>query len=392
MIHVALPLGAMHGWGIVGRSVTKELAGLTKVRLITDPFDANTVGDVFDHVLLASLVPPGTTPQTGVSVAARVDGPVLQCMLGVEHDAFRPALRGTFNLGYTFFEDNLLVSAHLGNARRDFDAIATGATWCRDVLKAAGYENASVILQGVDPRLFNPHLNEKEFFKDKFVVFSGGKMEFRKGQDIAIRAYAVLAQRHRDVMLVNQWYNLWPASLQTMAASPLIRFQIKTTEYLSFVQQLLSDNGIDPARVMTLGPMANTAVNRVYKNTDVGLFPNRCEGGTNLVMNEYMACGKPVVASFNTGHRDVLTEQNSIRIMTNRPFTYHRGGTPVGTWEEPDLEETIERLEWAYQHRGELGRIADQAAADMQRLTWRRTAEEFLDALDPAGNLPRFTD
>jgi glycosyltransferase involved in cell wall biosynthesis len=279
------------------------------------------------------------------------------------------------------FEENLLVAKHIDAAKRNFDALVTGTTWCREALEQAGCTNVRTVLQGVDPRLFNPHLNEKEFYRDQFVVFSGGKMELRKGQDIVIRAVAVLQQRHKDVMLINQWYNGYPASLQTMAASPLIRWQLNTSDYFQFLNQLLADNGVDLSRVISLGPQLNTTVSRVYKNTDVGLFPNRCEGATNLVMNEYMACGKPVVASFNTGHKDVLSEHNSVRVMSNTPFTYQRDGVPVATWEEPSLEETIERLEWAYQNRDALKQIGRRGAEDQQKLSWRKAAEGFLEIL-----------
>src|SRR5688500_16138796 len=123
MIHVALPLGAAHGWGIVGKFLTKELAALTQVRLVTDSFDANAVGDVLEYALFASLVPPGSTPMGGFNAPLRTAGPTLQCAVGVDHSPYRPGLRGTFNLGYSVFEDNLLVAQFAENARKNFDAI-----------------------------------------------------------------------------------------------------------------------------------------------------------------------------------------------------------------------------------------------------------------------------
>ena len=380
MIHVALPLGAAHGWGVAGKSITKELSRLTPVQLITDPFNADTVGDVLEFLALVGLLPPGSTPGSG-HAGASVAGPVLQAIVDVEFNPYRPQLRGTFNAGYTFFEDNLLIRPHVAKAREHFDLVVAGAEWCRQVLIEAGCTNVVTILQGIDPRLFNPCLNDKEFFHDKFVIFSGGKFELRKGQDVVIRAFKVMQEKYRDVLLINQWFNAWPASLVTMADSKLIRYAQRTNDYFQFLNQLLSDNGIDLARVISLGPQPNAIVSRLYKNTDVGLFPNRCEGGTNLVMNEYMACGKPVIAAFNTGQKDVLTATNSRRIMTNRPFTVHRNGQAVATWEEPDLDETIAHLEWAYHHRDELKYLGDQAGQDQQKLTWQRTAEQFCKVL-----------
>src|SRR4051812_22563251 len=101
MVHVALPMGMTHGWGIAGKSITKELAKLTPVQLVTEPFSADTVGDVLEFLLLASLVQPG---HTGGEIV-RSTGSVLQGISGVEFEPYRPGVRGVFNVGYTFFED-----------------------------------------------------------------------------------------------------------------------------------------------------------------------------------------------------------------------------------------------------------------------------------------------
>ena len=95
-----------------------------------------------------------------------------------------------------------------------------------------------------------------------------------------------------------------------MRASPHLRWPAMTGKYGEAMTRLLAENGLDVSRVITLGPRPNALLARIYRNTDVGLFPNRCEGGTNLVLMEYMACGKPVVAVDATGHRDVVREEH----------------------------------------------------------------------------------
>ncbi len=382
MIHVALPIGSTFGWGVAGKAIARELAMLTPVQLLTDPFTPESVGDVLEFLTLSTLVPAGLNPAAGFNPKMMVAGPVLQAMTGVTGDAYRPGVRGSFNVGYTFFEDNLAVRKHIETCRRNFDVIAAGADWCRDALIEAGYKNAVTIIQGVDPRLFNPSMSDKEYFPSQFIIYSGGKLEFRKGQDIVIRAFKVMADKYPDVGLVVQWYNQWPATMQSMAASKLIRYEQRTNDYFQFINQLMADNVVDPGRVLSLGPMSNMTVARIYKNTDVGLFPNRCEGGTNLVMNEYMACGKPVIAAYSTGQRDVLTDTNSRPIKTTYPFTVTRDGEPIATWEEPDLDETIAHLEWAYHHREELKQLGTQAGEDQKKLTWRHVAEQFLAVLE----------
>jgi len=243
-----------------------------------------------------------------------------------------------------FFENDSVLPAAMEKARQ-FDHIAVGSSWCGEILRAAGLSNVSVVLQGVDPLLFNASDSQKEFFPDVFTVFSGGKMEYRKGQDLVIRAFKVLQDRHKDVLLVNAWFNQWPVLMNSLGASPHIQFPNLTGTYESVIRQLLGVNGIDVKRTMIFGPLHNALMPRVYKDTDVGLFPNRCEGGTNLVLMEYMACGKPAIASYNTGHMDVISDEHAIPIrkMHRVPANVNNYAT---TFFESDVEETIEHLEW----------------------------------------------
>ena len=123
----------------------------------------------------------------------------------------------------------------------------------------------------------------------------------------------------------------------------------------------------------------------LFRNTDVGLFPNRCEGGTNLVLMEYMACGKPAIASYSSGHRDILTPRNAIMIKAMRPLTLSRNGGPVALWDDPDLDEIISHLDWSYHHRDELRAIGSRAGEDLREKTWQRSAEQFYGLLRTAG-------
>jgi glycosyltransferase involved in cell wall biosynthesis len=214
-------------------------------------------------------------------------------------------------------------------------------------------------------------------FKDRFVVFSGGKFEFRKGQDIVIRAYKVLQDRHPDVMLVNAWYNPWPFSMKTMETSPYISCKITETDYLKAINNILYANGIDLNRIINVLPRQNAQMARLYKNTDVGLFPNRCEGGTNLVLMEYMACGKPVIATFSSGHKDIIDPSNSISIKKMKPLNISSEGVLQAVWDDPDLDETVSHLEAAYQNPDTLKFIGEKAGADLAEITWKKTGAAF---------------
>jgi len=370
MLYLAVPTGAFHGWGVCGRYLAKELSALDRVALLTEPFDVKEIGDELDYRLLQGLLSSQEPVQP-------VQAPVMQAVFHPEMLPYRPGLRGRFNAGYTFFENNLLSARQVSNLAARFDLVVAGSRFCEEVLRGHGLSAVTTVLQGVDTTIFHPAHHDKEYFRDSFVVFSGGKFEFRKGQDLVIRAFKALQDRHRDVLLMNSWYNCWPVSLATMQLSRHIRFQPSQNDFVSMISQVLLDNAIDLERVITLLPRPNVMMARMYQNTDVGLFPNRCEGGTNLVLMEYMACGKPAIASFNSGHRDILTPANSIPIRGGRPIALREGDCTVAEWQEPDLEETIALLEWSYQHRDRLRAIGMQAARALSGLTWRRAAGQF---------------
>jgi glycosyltransferase involved in cell wall biosynthesis len=386
VIYIDFPLGSAHGWGVCGKYCTRELAQLTPTRMLADDFSPDVVGDSFEwHELLKYHFAPQRLagfPRQGE--VARLDAPLLECITGREMLPFSPKIRGTRTVGYSFFEDNILQPGWIENARRHYDWVATGSTWCTQVLREHGLEQVSTVVQGVDQRIFFPDSSEREFFRDRFVVFSGGKIEFRKGQDIVMRAYKVLQDRHADVVLVNSWFNPWPFSVHTMKATKLIRFNPPETapSYVGSINGVLVDNGIDVSRVVTMLPQHNRLMPRVYANTDVGLFPNRCEGGTNLVLMEYMACGKPVVASNVTGHADVLTRENALLIdAKGNTEIRDPAGEPVALWPEPDLDQAVAQLEYAYQNRDALRTVGERAGLDLKFWSWNRTAQAFLQLL-----------
>jgi hypothetical protein len=70
------------------------------------------------------------------------------------------------------------------------------------------------VVQGVDTALFRPR-QRKDFFAGRFVVFSGGKLEYRKAQDLVIHAFKEFAAKmpHARPLLLVAWENFWPQSM-----------------------------------------------------------------------------------------------------------------------------------------------------------------------------------
>jgi glycosyltransferase involved in cell wall biosynthesis len=380
ILYLALPLGTTHSWGVCGRYVTRELARMAPVCLVTDRLEAGLVGDELELAALRGLLAP---PEIQAGRAADVESPVLQSVLGSDLTPLRPRLRGRRNVGYAFFEQTTFQPSSIETARTLYDVLATGSSWCSEILRQHGLSEVRTIVQGVDPTIFRPVPGGREFFGDRFVVFSGGKFALRRGQDLAIAAFKVIQERHEDVLLVTSWFNPVPAGVRTMRASPYIHFEAPAgaVEHRTLIEGVLAANGVDATRAIHLGPLPNAAMARVYRNSDIGMFPSRCEGGTNLVMMEYMACGRPAIATFGSGHKDVLTDENSLPLRRLRQATVRDGDEAPKVWHDAELEEVVEKLEWAYQNREQLAVLGARAAQDMTRFTWANTARAFLELL-----------
>ena len=329
---VSMPSGSTHGWGIAGTYLEREIAKLPPL--------------------------PGVT---------------LHCM-SPNLTPLNPEAWDAINIGYCFFEDSIEILNFTREAARRWDYIVAGSKWCEYQLRIGGVKNCCTILQGVDPEHFFPVPPPPD---DRFVVFSGGKFELRKGQDIVIAAMKVMMQRHRDVWLSCSWTNQWPFSLATMASSPLIRYRHDEADFLNLPGRTALENGLDPARTLVYPLVNNAAMRGIFAATHVGLFPNRCEGGNNMVMCEYMACGRTVIASDGSGHADVIDPAIAYPLTRYRPMVVANGGVQTGVWEEPLLDEVIEMLERVYRDRGELTAKGALAAAAMGRLTWAGAARQF---------------
>jgi glycosyltransferase involved in cell wall biosynthesis len=382
MIYLVLPRGNNFGWGVCGKYLVKEISNITDVKYITDSFGVEDIGDEYEFYFLKSkLLNEADAKEFSSGTDRLVEGPVLQA-INQKFMPWGPGRYSSFKAGYTFFEENILRQEYIKNGKNNFDILITGSKWCEEVLRNHGFDNVETVIQGVDQQIFNTYHSEKEIFKDNFVIFSGGKFEIRKGQDIVIKAYKVLQDRHKDVMLVNAWFNMWGDSMNTMAVSPHIKYEVKSDDYATAMYGILQDNGLNTERIVTLLPRSNALMAKIYKNTDIGLFTNRCEGGTNLVLMEYMACGKPVIASYNSGHKDIINKDNSIMINNMKPIDIDRNGSKIAIWDDPDLDETISHLEWAYQHRDELESYGTQAGNDLKELTWKRSAGQFVEVIE----------
>ncbi len=249
-----------------------------------------------------------------------------------------------------------------------YDLCIVGSTWNERLLRERGLTKVATVQQGIDPAIFHP-APRAGFLDGKFAIFSGGKLEHRKGQDLVLKAFQIFSQRRRDAILVTAWHSPWPQLAQTFAFYPDAKpIPLDRNGKVSVPQWAMS-YGIQPDRIIDLGAVPNHQLPIVLREVDVGLFPSRCEGGTNLVAMECMACGIPSILSHNTGHLDLVATGAPLVLLGQSPVESRYCGTQ--DWGESNVEEMVEMLDYIYNDRSEATHRGGLAAEAMRSWTWR---------------------
>jgi hypothetical protein len=123
-------------------------------------------------------------------------------------------------------------------------------------------------------------------------------------------------------------------------------------------------NGVYAEHFTILPQLSQRDLAREMRNTDCGLFPNRCEGGTNLVLMEYLSCRRRAAANLFTGHQD-LSGECDIRSIDVEYDKQH--------WAKQDVSDIVEALEDCYHN-------AYNPWGDPP-WTWASTADTIMSAL-----------
>lgn len=363
-IAVALPDNMNTGWGLAGRRITAEMG---------------------KKALVNNLVSTGLLQ---LDEPVEIQGNLLQAIQGAnclpQYPHLAVSRKFGAHVGYCFIENDLQMRRYVQNLPRYFDAVVTGSTWAQNCLEQALIEirNEDVqvfrAIQGVDGDVFRA---DPATDPEWFTVFSGGKWEYRKGQDVVIAAMKVMMERHADVRLVASWWNAWPASANSMKASQLIEYAPWGNTNPNADIQVAALKYLPADRIEFVWETPHPAMVDVYRRCDVAIFPNRCEAGTNLPLMEAAACGVPIIATTAHGHADVARAIGFP--LGAMPFIYSQNGAEIGSWFEPDLDQAIGRLEEAYsiwKNSGCLMGYPTRAVTEIAKFTWDRCAEDMLAA------------
>lgn len=291
-------------------------------------------------------------------------------------------LNGKKKVAVGFFEVAKL-GPDLVDYLNQFDLIVAGSTWNKNILLRHGLSRVARVLQGVDTAVFNP-IHVPRLLPASFVVFSGGKLEIRKGQDIVIQAFKRLLSVCPDALLIASWCNE-SASLSSISMSPYLSSAPVKGDAES-IGHWLESQGIPRANVVVPDLLNSAQMASLLKQADLAVFPNRCEGGTNLVAMEAIACGVPTVLSANSGHLDLmrlgcpgivpLSSSNSLKLPLSDAENFR-------IWGESDPDDLlrifIDCLEGRIQLKPMRGLVNDET---LDTLSWRCSFETLFSALE----------
>jgi glycosyltransferase involved in cell wall biosynthesis len=291
---------------------------------------------------------------------------------------------GKKNLGYGFIENNIAAPKMVYYANRLWDGITCGSKWMKEWLEPLVDIEVRTAIQGVDKKEFHFKEGDDALTDKPFIVGSFGKFEFRKGQDIVIKAMSIFQERHPDAVLYYNWHNQWPALMRQFAwnAHSKVRMMYSLDDQFyrenewRFFRNTLENAGVKKSENVQINCM-----DLDYRSCDVILFPNRCEAGTNLCLMEALACGVPCIVTDATGHTDITREDSypykELLLTCGGPKTFYQGETPLGEWHEPCLDEVVSKLEQAYRQREQLRRARQEASKFMDKFTWEKTASKL---------------
>ena len=196
---VSWQLSDTHGWGVFGLNLVKNLIahGPIAPLILTEPYilgeyagELETLSPLISEMReLAAAIKSQGKPAFSAQVA------VLHALgADFQHGNTYNKLRGRRNIGFTFFERGNFSGDAIARANA-YDKILAGSSWNRDFGRAAGIQNIDFVSQGVDTAIFYP-MPSSNTYKDRFVIFSGGKLELRKGQDLVIAAFKEFHARY----------------------------------------------------------------------------------------------------------------------------------------------------------------------------------------------------
>jgi phosphatidylinositol alpha-1,6-mannosyltransferase len=159
-------------------------------------------------------------------------------------------------------------------------------------LHYAGDDKIQVLHPGVDASLFVPAVSDEAFkqhmaWQDRKVIITVGRLQERKGQDMMLRATALLKHQFPEILYAVIGRGECLESLKALTA------ELNLNDHVQF-----------------LTDVSDAQMIQCYQQSDIFILPNRTIGndieGFGMVLVEAQACGKPVIAGDSGGTKETM--------------------------------------------------------------------------------------
>jgi glycosyltransferase involved in cell wall biosynthesis len=382
------PLTPYTGWGSYGIQLAQAIIARNEMRVVLtnkadrsphcDPIWLSKLDSIeqFSKKLIDQLKDePDVVIQTSCKIAmAPIGNVVPPIRVHAEHQ-----------VGVAFFERSV-INDHYQKGLEQFTLVITGSNWNQAIIEKSGYENAIMIHQGIDGSRFNA-VQIPKLLQNPFIIFSGGKLEARKGQDIVIDAFKKFIKICPQALLIACWANIGNVGLNTIAETKYVKGSPSNGDAKSIYGWLLK-NDIPSENILVPEIMANAHLPNIIKQADTAVFTSRCEGGTNLMAMETLACGIPTLLSANTGHQDLIEMEMAHLIPVGEnglgkvpdKITKGYGGDHVSQWGETTPEELVEIWDKLWKEKNLWAQRGIRGTAKMRDITWQNSMKKLITA------------
>lgn len=283
---------------------------------------------------------------------------------------------GKPNVACTAIE-HLFINEQGRRTAKNYEMYIAISKWNADYLKSLDIGPVHLCYQGIDPSLFHPAAGSG-LYRDRFVIFSGGKFEYRKGQDIVVAAFKRFREKHPEALLVCAWQGLIEPDAAAFALAGHCEDVPAAHQMGLRLTPWLLKQGLPQESFIDLPFTHNMLMPSVLHDCDMAVFPNRCEGGTNLVAMEAMACGVPTYVAYNTGQKDLVDLIGCKGFKNQSRVKATPAMWTVDDWGETDVDEVVDAMERVFTDRATAIRDAATVAERMKSWTWSELNEKLL--------------
>lgn len=251
---------------------------------------------------------------------------------------------------------------------KEMDLVIVPSEFDFNVFKAEGLKNVEIVPQSSDYSFYLPLQNKAT---TPFIFLNVGTFNFRKGQDILIKAFELAFGEDNNVRL---WFKTGRGNYQVL------------------FQNLLNNLGISGNNMMLDDSLASPMeMAQLYNKVNCVVNPSRGEGW-NMPITEGMCCELPVISTYATAMLDYMTDQNSYKLSAsskaikdyeqnwwNQSWLNGYASIPDGCLYESNPLELSAILKEVYESESDKGKIARQDI--IEKWSWDSAVKKLYNVI-----------